>query len=262
MRLFLKTCAGNIFKSTLVCLLAGGVHYLFIPREYVASATIEMAKVAGEMVETPNFLLEKIKIPSYFTHTTLQICDPDGKLNSQANFAKKINPSINKSVPFISFVTHAQTTRQAIACLNAVIAEISSNQNAIAKPLLEQKKRNLQQLQERLKHAEEQVKLLSTLADKKTPNEEPFSGSNSAMCSIYNLEINKTIRNEIIALEYALSANRTQPVSLVNSVYASEAPINKRPFFTLCVSLVLGLILGLLVTAVMREGRLLKFSES
>jgi uncharacterized protein involved in exopolysaccharide biosynthesis len=55
--LFLKTSGGNIVKSTLACLLVGGAHYFFMPKIYKASATIEMAIVAGETVEAPATLL-------------------------------------------------------------------------------------------------------------------------------------------------------------------------------------------------------------
>ena len=51
----------------------------------------------------------------------------------------------------VSFVTQEQSTQEAKACLNAAIADVSSKQDAIAKPLLLQKKQKLQQLSEQLK---------------------------------------------------------------------------------------------------------------
>ena len=51
--LFLKASGGNIIKSIFLCLLAGGVYYFTVPKMYEASATIEMATVAGEPVESP-----------------------------------------------------------------------------------------------------------------------------------------------------------------------------------------------------------------
>jgi hypothetical protein len=84
---------------------------------YEASATIEMAMVAGEPVETPAVLLEKMKLPLYFSPATLQACGADGGLSSQAKFVDKIKPSINKSAPMVSFVTQAPSTQEAKACL-------------------------------------------------------------------------------------------------------------------------------------------------
>ena len=86
--LFIKASGGNIVKSTLVCFLAGGAFYFSAPKKYEASATIEMAKVAGEPVEAPAVLLEKMKLPLYFSLATLQACGSDGGLSTQANFEK------------------------------------------------------------------------------------------------------------------------------------------------------------------------------
>jgi uncharacterized protein involved in exopolysaccharide biosynthesis len=41
--LFLKTSGGNIVKSTMVCLLAGGTYDFSVPKMYEASATIDFA---------------------------------------------------------------------------------------------------------------------------------------------------------------------------------------------------------------------------
>jgi uncharacterized protein involved in exopolysaccharide biosynthesis len=68
--LFLKASGGNIVKSISVCLLAGGAYYFSVPKMYEASATIEMARVAGELVESPAVLLEKMKLPLYFSPAT------------------------------------------------------------------------------------------------------------------------------------------------------------------------------------------------
>ena len=123
--LFLKASGGNIVKSTCVCLLAGGVYYFSVPKMYEATATIEMATVAGEQVESQAVLLEKMKLPLYFSPATLQTCGSDGGLSSQAKFVDKIKPSIHKSAPMVSFVTQAPSTQEAKACLSAAIAEVS-----------------------------------------------------------------------------------------------------------------------------------------
>lgn len=250
--LFLKTGSGNIVKSMLACLLVGGAHYFFMPKMYKASATIEMAMVAGKTVETPATLLEKMKMPLYFSPSTHQICGSDGDFDSESKFFDKIKPSINKSAPFVSFVTQAQSSREAKACLNAVIAEVSSNQDAISKPLLEQKKQNLQKLTEGLKFTEEVIKpLLASKANKNNPTDEIFSVRNMSNISRGIDSIN-SLRVNISAIENELVAPKTRSPRLVGSVYAPELPVNKRPFYTLGLCLALGLILGLLVTGVMR----------
>ena len=138
--IFLIASGGNIVKYTLVCLVLGGAYYFSVPKMYEATATIAMATVAGEPVEAPAVLLEKMKLPLYFAPATLQACGSDGQLNSQAKFVDKIKPTINKSAPLVSFATQAQSTQEAKACLSAVVAELNSNQAEIAKQLLDQKK--------------------------------------------------------------------------------------------------------------------------
>jgi hypothetical protein len=252
--LFLKASGGNILKSTCVCLLAGGAYYFSVPKMYESSATIELATVAGEQVETPAVLLEKMKVPLYFSPATLQACGSDGGLSSQAKFVNKIKPSINKVAPMLSFVTQAPSMQDAKACLNAVIAEVSSKQDAIASPLLEQKKQKLQQLIEQLKIQEETYK---SLPPPRINNNLTDTQSTTAVLLVTLRKINiaeiNDLRLKISTLENSLMAPQTHPIALASSVYAPEVSVNKWPLFTLgfCLALV-GVFLGLLVTGVQR----------
>jgi hypothetical protein len=45
----------------------GGGYYFSTPKLHEASATIQMAMATGNPVETPTVLLEKIKLPLYFS---------------------------------------------------------------------------------------------------------------------------------------------------------------------------------------------------
>jgi hypothetical protein len=251
--LFLKASGGNIVKSTSVCLLAGGVYYFSVPKMYEASATIEMARVVDELVEAPAVLLEKMKLPLYFSSATLQACGTDGGLSSQTKFVDKIKPSINKSAPIVSFVTQAPSPQEAKACLNAAIADASNYQDAIAKTLLEQKKQKLNQLSEQLKVA---VEIGKSLPPSRINNN---LTDRQATTSLLIMTLRKTdvakidnLRSEISSLELELIEPKTRPTSLVGAVYSSEVSVNKRPLFTLGLCLALGVFLGLLVTGVMR----------
>ena len=251
--LFLKASGGNIVKSTSVCLLAGGVYYFSVPKMYEASATIEMARVAGEPVEVPAVLLEKMKLPLYFSPATLQACGSDGGHSLQAKFVDKIKPSINKSAPMVSFVTQAPSPQEAKACLNTAITEVSNNQDAIAKPLLKQKKQKLQQLSEQLKLAKEIGKTLPALKGISTASDEQFSARTLSMSfSTANATETNDLRSEISTLDSALIAPQTRSVALASNVYAPEVSVNKRPLFTLGFCLTFGVFLGLLVTGVLR----------
>jgi hypothetical protein len=254
--LFLQASFSNVVKSLVGCLFVGGIYYFSIPEMYEASATIEMATVVGEPVETPARLLEKMKLPMYFSTATLQACGTDGGLSSQAKFVDKIKPSINKTdktAPLVSFVTQAPSPQDAKACLNAAIAEVSNKQGDIAKPLLQQNKQRLLQLSE-------QIKLFEEIG-----NSSPFFKGNSkafvgnlpegTLPKFYSIAIATEInylRYQIINLENELTAPKTQPVALAVPLYSQEVAVNKRPLSTLGYCLVLGVFLGLLVTGVRR----------
>jgi hypothetical protein len=237
--LFLKASGGNIVKSILVCLLAGGAYFFSIPKIFEATATIEMAKVAGEPVETPAVLLEKIKLPLYFSPETLQACGSDGGLSSQAKFADKIKPSINKIAPMVTFVTQATSTQEAKACLNAVITEVSNNQDAIAQPMLMQTKQKIQLISEQLKLTEEIVKISLTSKGNSKTSESQFDANTLHMSfgTTYVAKISD-FRSQISTLENAMIAPHTRPVHLASSVYAPEVFVNKRPFLTFLLCLV------------------------
>ena len=251
--LFLQASFSNVVKSLVGCLFAGGIYYFFIPKMYEATATIEMAKVAGELVETPAALLEKMKLPLYFSSATLKACGSDVGLSSQAKFVDKIKPSINKSAPMVSFVTQAPSSQEAKACLNAAIADISRKQDAIANPLLGHKKQKLNQLSEQLKVLEEAAKSLTYFRLNNNMND------TQSMASVLVLTLRKTnhaeindLRLQISSLQFELSEVKTRPTSFFNSVYSSERSVNKWPLFTLGFCLALGVFLGLLVTGVQR----------
>ena len=249
--LFLKASGGNIVKSTSVCLLAGGVYYFSVPKMYEASATIELAMVGGVSVETPSILLEKMKLPLYFSPVTHQACGSDGGLSSQAKFFDKIKPSINKTAPLVSFVTQAPSTQEAKACLNAAIAEVSNNQDVIAKPLLQQKKQKLQQLSDQLKLTEEFGKIIAAPKGNSNASVAQFSAQTLSR-SFSTANAIEDLRSQIGTLENALIAPQTHSVALASSVFATEVPLNKRPLFTLGFCLALGVFLGLMVTGVQR----------
>ena len=152
----------------------------------------------------------------------------------------------------VTFVTHAQSTLEAKVCLNAVIAEVSSNLDIIAKIQMGQKIQIRQQLIERLKLATEKFKNFPTPKIMK-PTDEQISARTLSMALITAnaVEIN-VLMNEINTLDREMIATETHQVSLASSLYAPEISINKQPLFILAFCLSLGVILGLLVTGVMR----------
>jgi len=252
--LFLQASFSNVVKSSVVCLFAGGIYYFNIPKMFEASVTIEMAKVAGELVETPEVLLEKMKLPLYFSTATLQACGADGGLSSQAKFVDKIKPNVNKSAPMVTFVTQAPSSQEAKACLIATIADVSRRQDDIANPLINQKKKKINQLREQLKISEEIGKSLPPLRfNNILTDTQSMSGLLLVTLRKTNVDEINNLRSQISFLEFELVEEKTRPTSFAYSVYSQEVSVNKRPLLTfLVLCLALGVFLGLLVTAVIR----------
>jgi hypothetical protein len=251
--LFLKASGGNIVKSTFVCLFAGGIYYFSIPKVYEAFAAFEMATVAGEPVETPAALLEKMKLPIYFSSATLQACGTDDEPNSRAKFVGKLKPNINKSGTMVLLVTEATSSQEAKACLNAAIADVSSNQDAIANPLIEMKKQKLNQLSELLKTAEEMGKSSSFIRiDRNLSDTQLTINYFVEILRRLNVSEINDLRSQISSLKFDLIEPKTRPTTSLNSVYSTDVSVNKRPLFTLGLCLALGVFLGLLVTGVQR----------
>jgi hypothetical protein len=252
--LFLKASGRNVLISTIVCVLVGFAYYSSVPKMYEATATIQVAFVAGEAVEAPAVLIEKIKLPLFFSPTALQACGSDVDFNLQNQFADKIKPAANKFAPLISLSAQARRSQEARACLDAVISEIKKYQSDLANPVIEQKKARLNQLRVQLKLAEDLAKSFTTNKGNSNVTDASFFALNIAAISANFTAISETsdLIRKINTLENELIPPQTQPLILAAPIYTPEFSNNKRPFFTLGISLTLGVILGLLITGLQR----------
>lgn len=249
--LFIKNSTSYIVKSVIACLVIGGVYYYFSPSIFEATANIQMAQVAGNSVESPVVLLEKIKLPLYFSQAVWQACDTHEDTKPSTKVAEKIKPVLNKSAPFIAFTVQGKTPNEAKECLNAVITDIQTKQAEIAKPILEQKKIQLQQLQEKLQLAEATSKIFSpTKLTESFPDSQFASRALVLSTTIGNAREIKDLRNAISDLETSLAEPYTKPTHLPTPIYAPDFSTNKRPLLTIGVCLMLGIFLGLVIAGI------------
>lgn len=251
--LFIQSSYGSIVKSVVTTLVAGAGYYFYFPNNYEATANIQMAQVAGNSVESPSILLEKIKLPLYFSQPVWDACDTREDLTPSKKVAEKIKPLLNKSAPFIAFTVQAKSTQEAKECLTAVITEIQSKQAEIAKPILEQKKIQLEQLNEKLRLAEETSKVLApTKLTENFPDSQFASRALILSTTLGNAREIKDLRNTINDIEVSLLEPHTKPTFLPTPIYAPEVATNKRPLFTVGICLVVGILIGLLITVIKR----------
>jgi hypothetical protein len=240
--LFLKASGLNVLLSSVVCLMVGIAYYLTVPKMYEASAAIQMATVGGELVESPAVLFEKIKLPLFFSSSTLQACGSDGGPNSYLKFADKLKATVNKSAPIILLSLQTLSAQESRACLEAVVSEIQKSQNQLIRPLIEQKIYKVNQLSDQLKLVETISKSIS-VTSLNSNTSELKSYASIAVIS----EMNK-LRNEIYELENYLSSTKTKSLSLAAPIYESEVSNKRRTLSMLMLCLVLGVFIGLFVT--------------
>ena len=243
---FLKSSINNIAISIVGCLVIGASYYFYKPNVYEATANIQMAQVAGNSVESPTILLEKIKLPFYFSQNVLGACG-----TNEQTTPSNIKPAINKNAPFIAFTVQGKTTQEARECLNAVIADIKIKQEEIAKPILEQKKNQLKQIAEKIELAEDAAKIFPMYKLKESFPDAQFSSRTFVLgATLNNAKELKDLRNSLNDIEVSLTEPQTKSTFLTSPMYAPESAINKRPVFTLGICLMFGIFLGLLITGI------------
>ena len=225
-----------------------GVAYAFLaPPQYEATMNIQMAMVANSPVETPAVLLEKMKLPLYFSQTTWQKCDTDEDLTPSRTLAKKLNPVLNKQAPFIGFSFRANSTSEGQACLMAVLEDIQHKQSLLSAPIIEQKKSYLQTLKAKLATAEQVSQYLSAQKRDFTFKDERFSANALILAtSLNNGKEISDLRNQITELESTLSPPQTQETFLAAPLYASQQAVAPKKLLVVSLALIVGLFVALL----------------
>lgn len=251
--LFIKSSLSNIWRSVAFTLLIGVAYYFHNADIYEATANIQMALVSGNAVESPTILLEKVKLPLYFSQATWNSCGANDETTPSNRIADKIKFTLNKTAPFINLTVRANSTQEAINCLNAAITEIRQKQAEIAIPILEQKKIQLKQLNEKLKFAEETSKIFSPIKFSESfPDSQFASRALVLSTTIANSREIKDLRGAIYDLQVSLLEPQTKPTYLTVPIYAPEVAVNKRPVLTLILFFALGIFVGSAVTCIQR----------
>lgn len=225
-----------------------GVAYAFLaPPQYEATMNIQMAMVANSPVEAPAVLLEKMKLPLYFSQTTWAKCDTDQDLTPSRTLAKKLNPVLNKQAPFIGFSFRANSTLESQACLLAVLEDVQQKQSLLSAPIIEQKKSYLQTLKAKLATAEQVNQYLNAQKRDFKFKDERFSANALILATSLNngKEIND-LRNQITELEISLSPPQTQDTFLAAPVYASQQAVAPKKVLVISLALLIGVFAALL----------------
>jgi uncharacterized protein involved in exopolysaccharide biosynthesis len=147
---FLKDGWATIAATTVLCGAIGVGIAFVIPEKFLASASIQSARVLGNDVESIALLVEKMRSPTYYSQQSFIACDVADKDNPPKTLADALNPKIlkNDTLAFLSF--KSTNNKTSIACLNAVLADVIKAQAIIKEPILQRANEGVRQTRQRL----------------------------------------------------------------------------------------------------------------
>lgn len=230
----------------------GAVGFVLVsPAQFEAMAIVQPATVGlpttttkGAEVEPVVQTLERLKLPTFYDEAMLQACQAP----SRQALAASVKASQVKGNALIQVSYRAPTITAAEACVNTVVAQLTQSQTTIAEPLI--------------KTLEEQL----VLTRKQLTEAEGFQGqlekrATSSADAASLLMLNAlSKREEIVRLQkllieekVQLSAPLTQPMQLLEPIYAPERPVAPKKLPVLAGGLLGGLVLGGLAFFVRRS---------
>jgi uncharacterized protein involved in exopolysaccharide biosynthesis len=226
--------------------LLGLGYGLIVPAKYQATANIQVAKVAGADVEAPAVLVEKLKMPMYYSQKTYVACNVMDKLEPGEEIAKTLKPALAKTAPIITISYREESREGAQKCLESVLDDVRSNQNILAKPILESKANQLLNLKLKLESAEKIVKILPKNNAGFDFPDSKFSASTLLLATILSKENEiKDLRTAINDLEIVLVEPQTRETFLTTPIYAPQQKVSPKRTMILIGGLLAGLFLGL-----------------
>lgn len=251
----------KFFLAMTTCLsgLAGLAVALWMPAQYEATMNVQMAMVTNSPVETPNLVVEKMKLPLYFSSSTWEVCDTDQEMTPSRTLAKKLNPVLNKNAPFIGLTYRSTSPEDAKACLQAVLDDIQQKQAALADPIIKQKQAYLSTLKDKLASAEQVAKFFATQKQDFQFKDDRFSANALVLATRLSKDNEiKDLRNQIVELEISLSPPQTQETFLAAPLYSSAQRVAPSRSLILAIALIAGFMLGIFIVLVGRSWRHIK----
>lgn len=241
----------------------GAITYITVtPNMYQATANMQVAKVAGGDVEAPAILIEKLKMPMYYSQKTYMACNVMDEIQPGEEIAKSLKPTLSKTAPIITISYKEESPEAAQQCLESVIEDIRANQKLLAKPILDTKAYQLVNLKQKLEAAEKIIKILPSKNLNFDFNDSKFSGSTLLLATTLNKENEiKDLRTQINDLEILLSEPQTRETFLAAPIYAPQQKVSPKRGIALIAGLMGGLFLGLLLVLSQRAYRSYKASS-
>jgi hypothetical protein len=239
-RIWITSCTG-------LALLIAGSYLMFKPNVFEASATIQMAMVSDEAIEKASELNEKIKLPLYFSASTLQNCTNDGKPSLNGSLADLLKTKAIANTPFLNISLRMSSAEQATSCMTSILADIQSHQAVLAAPVIEKKKTLQESLRAQLTLADELARYFSSQLTPANVNNGNFSAAFMLLATSTSKENEaKLIQKQLLELEAEMSAAQTKPASFAAPIYAPAKPVDAQPWLILLLATMLGCLVGAL----------------
>lgn len=244
----LKDIINFFAESWKMIVLAGAVggllglgNAVITPAQYEVTANFELAKVLGDDLETPQVVVEKLKMPLYYSQKTYVTCGVMEKLDPGLALVSLLKPTLLKTTSIITISYRAASPEVAKNCLESIVDGVRVNQRLLAKPIIETKNKQLVNLRLKLEEIENSLK--------KMPKTNPDAATLTLLLITDLVRQNEVIdlRRKLNELELALLEPQTKEVVLVTPIHASNQKVSPKRTMIVLVGLMAGLLVGLIL---------------
>jgi len=257
---FLKDGWATIAATTVLGGALGIGAAFVIPEKFLASATIQPARVLGEDVEQLSVLTEKMRSPTYYSPQTFTACDLADSANPAQTLATAINPNVARNSSFVSVSFKSTNINTSVACLNAVLEDVKINQNNIAQHQIVFAQSTLNNEKENLKLAEASVVALSNKTMSFDFKDAQFSASQLLLLATLQSKQSEitNLKNSIQKTEMALTEPQTKTASFTTPIYSPPHKVEPKRSLIAVISVLAGGFVGFMLLVFRRVIRQIK----
>jgi uncharacterized protein involved in exopolysaccharide biosynthesis len=228
-----------IVSSGMLGLLGSVAFLTSFPFKYEASALLQPAAVgtAAPIVEPIGNTIERLKTETLYSEELIKTC----QVASAKDLLEAMKVKIVKGTNLIAISYRGDSSATAQACIEKVVEQITQSQSEIAAPLVEELEDQMAFTKKQIEGAE---RFLLQLEDRL--NRSPASNSSDSVLLMLKREelgkLQKVYREQRVGLTEPL----TQPMKLLEPIYASRDALSPKPSLTAVSGLIAGLLVGLI----------------
>lgn len=259
---FIKEGWVTIAATTVLGGVIGFGTSLVLPEKFVATASIQPARVLGEDVEKVEVLAEKMRSPTYYSQQTLTACDVADRENPAETLATALNPNMARKSAFVSVTFKSTSSNTSVACLNAVLADVKLNQNAIVERQIALATATLKNEKERLKLDEDFVSRISQKILTFDFKETQFSSSQLLYVTLLSKHTEITnLKGSIQKAELLLSEPQTMSASFISPIYSPSQKVGPNRLLIDVIGVLAGGFTGLMLLVLRGAAKRIKQSN-